>query len=387
MYLLRFAPLILKNALRNKRRSLLTILSISISICLLATMFSLYWSFFLRDPTADQALRLITIDRVSITNILPISYRERIRSVPGVREVMVMQWFGGVYKDSRDMRNMFARFSVEPRKLFSIFPEYRIPEDQKEAFIRDRRGCIIGKPLADRLNLKVGDRIFIKGDVFPMDLDLVLRGIYESDRDVEDLYFHHDYILEGYPVFKNYASMFIVLAEDQSRLAETAQAIDESFRNWPSETKTDTERNFEVGFLSYIGDVKMFILAVSLALAFTILLVNANTVAMTVRERTREIGVFRTLGYSEGGVLGLLLSESVTLSLIGGAAGLGLAVIVIAYLRTFPSMMVDLKPLTLKPAVVVACLGIAAMVGLASCFFPARHAARQPITEALRVVD
>jgi putative ABC transport system permease protein len=387
MYLLRFAPLILKNALRNKRRSLLTILSISISICLLATMFSLYWSFFLRDPTADQALRLITIDRVSITNILPISYRERIRSVPGVREVMVMQWFGGVYKDSRDMRNMFARFSVEPRKLFSIFPEYRIPEDQKEAFIRDRRGCIIGKPLADRLNLKVGDRIFIKGDVFPMDLDLVLRGIYESDRDVEDLYFQHDYILEGYPVFKNYASMFIVLAEDQSRLAETAQAIDESFRNWPSETKTDTERNFEVGFLSYIGDVKMFILAVSLALAFTILLVNANTVAMTVRERTREIGVFRTLGYSEGGVLGLLLSESVTLSLIGGAAGLGLAVIVIAYLRTFPSMMVDLKPLTLKPAVAVACLGIAAMVGLASCFFPARHAARQPITEALRVVD
>lgn len=387
MQLLRFGPLILKNALRNKRRSLLTILSISISICLLATMFSLYWSFFLRDPTADQALRLITIDRVSITNILPISYRERIRNVPGVREVMVMQWFGGVYKDSRDMRNMFARFSVEPRKLFTIFPEYRIPEDQKEAFIRDRRGCIIGKPLAERLNLKVGDRIFIKGDVFPMDLDLVLRGIYESDREVEDLYFQHDYILEGYPVFKNYASMFIVLAEDQGRLAETAQAIDESFRNWPSETKTDTERNFEVSFLSYIGDVKMFILAVSLALAFTILLVNANTVAMTVRERTREIGVFRTLGYSEGGVLSLLLSESVTLSLIGGIAGLGLAVLVIAYLRTFPSMMVDLKPLALKPAVVLACLAIAAMVGLASCFFPARHAARQPITEALRVVD
>lgn len=387
MHLLRFGPLIFKNALRNKRRSLLTILSISISICLLATMFSLYWSFFLRDPTADQALRLITIDRVSITNVLPISYRERIRNVPGVREVMVMQWFGGVYKDSRDMRNMFARFSVEPRKLFTIFPEYRIPEDQKEAFIRDRRGCIIGKPLAERLNLKVGDRIFIKGDVFPMDLDLVLRGIYESDRDVEDLYFQHDYILEGYPLFKNYASMFIVLAEDQSRLAETAQAIDESFRNWPSETKTDTERNFEVGFLSYIGDVKMFILAVSLALAFTILLVNANTVAMTVRERTREIGVFRTLGYSEGGVLSLLLSESVTLSLIGGVVGLGLAVILIAYLRTLPSMMVDLKALALKPAVVLACLAIAAMVGLASCFFPARHAARQPITEALRVVD
>jgi len=387
MTLLRHGPLIVKNALRNKRRSLLTILSISISICLLATMFALYWSFFLRDATTEQALRLITIDRVSITNIMPISYRDRIRSVPGVREVMVMQWFGGVYKDSRDMRNMFARFSVEPRKLFTIFPEYHLPDDQKEAFFRDRRGCIIGRPLADRLNLKVGDRLFIKGDVIPMDLDLILRGIYDSNRNVEDLYFQHDYIQEGYPVFKNFTSMFIVLAEDQTRLAEVSQAIDDSFRNWPSETKTDTERAFEVGFLSYIGDVKMFILAVSLALAFTILLVNANTVAMTVRERTREIGVLRTLGYGEGGVLALILSESIVLALIGGITGLVLAAFVISWLRTFPSMLVDLKPLTLTVPVIMACLCIAGIVGAASCFFPARQAARRPITEALRVVD
>ncbi len=338
-------------------------------------------------PTADQALRLITIDRVSITNIMPISYRDRIRSVPGVREVMVMQWFGGVYKDSRDMRNMFARFSIEPSKLFTIFSEYKMPDDQKQAFLRDRRGCIIGKPLADRLNLKVGDRIYVKGDIFPMDLDLILRGIYDSDRKVEDLYFQHDYILEGYPVFKNFASMFIVLADDQTRLAEVSRAIDDSFRNWPSETKTDTERAFEVGFLSYIGDVKMFILAISMALAFTILLVNANTVAMTVRERTREIGVLRTLGYSEGGVLALILSESIVLALIGGITGLVMAAFVMSYLRTLPSMLVDLKPLALTPTVVTACLCIAGFVGAASCFFPARQAARRPITEALRVVD
>lgn len=387
MRLLRYGPLILKNALRNRRRSILTVLSIAVSICLLATMFALYYSFFLRDATADQALRLITINRVSITNVIPISYRERIRSVHGVREVMVMQWFGGVYKDSRDMRNMFARFSIEPRKLFTMFPEYHMPEDQKQAFFRDRQGCIVGRPLAERLNLKLGDRIFIKGDVFPMDLDLVLRGIYTSDRDVEDLYFHHDYILEGYPVFKNFASMFIVLAENQSQLAELASRIDETFRNSPSETKTDTERAFEVGFLSYIGDVKMFLLAVSLALAFTILLVNANTVAMTVRERTREIGVLKTLGYSRGGVLGLLVSEAMLLSLLGGVAGLALAAIVVSYLRTFPAMLVDLKPVKLTPLIVAACLGISALVGLASCYLPARKAAGRPITEALRVVD
>jgi putative ABC transport system permease protein len=387
MELLRYGPFIVKNALRNKRRSLLTVLSISISIGLLGTMFSLYWSFFLREATDDQALRLITIDRVSITNVMPISYRERIRSTPGVREVMVMQWFGGVYKDGRDMRNMFARFSIEPRKLFTIFPEYQMSEEQKEAFIRDRRGCIIGRPLADRLNLKVGDRIFIKGDVFPMDLDLVLRGIYDSRRNVEDLYFQHDYILEGYPVFKNFASMFIVLATDQKRLGEVARDIDNSFRNWPNETKTDTERAFEVGFLSYIGDVKMFLLAVSMALAFTILLVNANTVAMSVRERTREIGVLKTLGYTDGGVLGLLLSESVALSLIGGAMGLLLTALVVSYLHTLPTMLVDLKPVALTPEIAAACLAIAAMVGLASCFFPALRAARRPITEALRVVD
>lgn len=387
MELLRYGPLVLKNALRNKRRSLLTVLSISISICLLGTMFALYWSFFLREATDDQALRLITIDRVSITNVMPISYRERIRSAPGVREVMVLQWFGGVYKDSRDMRNMFARFSVEPRKLFTVFPEYQMPEDQKEAFFRDRRGCIVGRPLADRLGLKIGDRIFIKGDVFPMDLDLVLRGIYDSRREVEDLYFQHDYILEGYPVFKNYASMFIVLATDQKRLGEVAQTIDASFRNWPNETKTDTERAFEVGFLSYVGDVRMFLLAVSLALGFTILLVNANTVAMSVRERTREIGVLKTLGYTEGGVLGLLLAESVALSLIGGAAGLLLAGLVVAELRTLPAMLLDLKPLRITPEIALGCLAIAALVGVASSLFPARRAARRPITEALRVVD
>ncbi len=387
MILLRYFPLILKNALRNRRRSVLTMLSIAVSICLLATMFALYYSFFLRDATAEQALRLITIHRVSITNVIPIAYRERIRSVPGVREVMVMQWFGGVYKDSRDMRNMFARFSIEPRKLFTMFPEYEMPEDQKQAFFRDRRGCIVGRPLAERLNLRIGDRIYIKGDVFPMDLDLVLRGIYTSSREVEDLYFHHDYILEGYPVFKNFASMFIVLAEDQSRLSELASAIDDTFRNSPAETKTDTERAFEVGFLSYIGDVKMFLLAVSLALAFTILLVNANTVAMSVRERTREIGVLKTLGFSTGGVLNLLVSESVLLACLGGAMGLVMSAFVMSYVRTFPSMLVDLKPVRVTPAIAAACLAVSALVGLASCYFPARAAARKPITEALRVVD
>lgn len=387
MRLLRYIPLILKNALRNRRRSVLTVLSIAVSICLLATMFALYYSFFLRDATTEQALRLITIHRVSITNVIPISYRERIRAVPGVREVMVLQWFGGVYKDSRDMRNMFARFSAEPRKLFTMFPEYNMPEDQKQAFYRDRRGCIVGRPLAERLNLKIGDRIYIKGDVFPMDLDLILRGIYSSNREVEDLFFHHDYILEGYPVFKNFASMFIVLAEDQNRLAELSAAIDDTFRNSPAETKTDTERAFEVGFLSYIGDVKMFLLVVSLALAFTILLVNANTVAMSVRERTREIGVLKTLGYSTGGVLGLLVSESVLLAILGGASGLFMSIFVLSYLRTLPSMLVDLKPVRLTPAIVISCLAVAALVGLASCYFPARKAARRPITEALRVVD
>jgi putative ABC transport system permease protein len=379
--------LMARNILRNRRRSLLTVLSIAISICLLGVMLSLYRSFFLEPPAELQSLRLITVNRVSITNVLPISYRERIRQVPGVEEVTVMQWYGGTYKDNRDIANIFARFAIEPAKLFRIFPEFRVDPEQKKAFLADRRGCLVGRPLAERLGLKVGDRVHVQGDLYPVDLDLIVRGIYSSPRDSQNLYFDNAYLEEGAPNFKNFAMLYVLRVRPGHDLQAVARAIDEQFRNSLAETKTDTERAFEAGFLSYLGNVKLFIAALGGALTFTILLVAANTMAMSARERVREVAILRTLGYSRGALFGLLAGEGVGLALCGGALGTLLARMICLWLKTLPSLMVNLGGAQVTAGVAAACLGASAAIGLASSAVPAWGAARRPITQALRFVD
>lgn len=380
-------PLVWKNVFRNRRRSVLTILSMAISICLLGVMLSLYWSFFTRPPGEAQAMRLITINRVSITSVLPISYREKIRTVPGVDEVMVMQWYGGTYKDARDYRNIFARFAVEPEKLFRLYPEYRIVEEQKRAFLADRRGCILGRPLAERLGLRVGDRMHVQGDIYPVDLDLIVHGFYDSKRDGQNMFFHNAYLEEGAPNFKNFAMMYVVRAREGADPREVAGRIDGTFRNSLAETKTDTERAFEVSFLSYVGDVKMFIGALASALTFTILLVAGNTMAMSARERVREVGAMRTMGFTPGALFGLLTGEGVALAMLGGAIGIGLAEGVCAGLRELPSIVVDLGTLHVNATVAAECLGASLLIGVFGSAIPAWSASRKPITTALRFVD
>lgn len=381
--------MILKNALRNRRRSLLTVGSIGASLGLLAVLISLYFAFFLKDQsTPESALRLVVRNRVSLATVLPVSHGERIRHIRGVKEVMILQWFGGKYKDERELKNFFARFSVDPEKLFTVYPDYRISEEEKQAFLRDRTGCVIGNGLVARHGFKIGDRITLTGDIFPVTLELTVRGVYTKERDNENLFFHHKYMQEGLPAgFKNIVSNFVVLAEGPSEVAGTAERIDEAFRNSLAETKTETERAFELSFLSYLGDVKMFLIGISAALTFTLLLVSANTMAMSVRERVREIGILRTFGYSRTTVLGLILAESVALGLAGGLVGLGLAGGLVLGLRHTPIIFVDLKALTLEPGVMLLCLALAAAIGFVSSFVPAWSAAGRPIVDALRFND
>jgi putative ABC transport system permease protein len=387
MNLVRDLPLLLRNAVRNRRRSLLTVLSVAVSICLLGVMLSLYHSFFLRPPDEGQSLRLVTINRVSIMTVLPISYGDKIRRISGVTETTSLQWFGGTYKDNRDVRNMFARFSVDPKKLFVIYPEYSVPEDQKQAFLADRRGCIVGRPLAERLGLKLGDHVLIEGDIYPVNLDLIVKAIYDSLRDNENLFFHSAYLEESAPDYRDFAMLFVSRAEDGTDLRQLANVIDATFRNSMAETRTDTERAFEVSFLSYLGNVKMFIFAVAIALTFTILLVLANSMAMSARERVREMGVMRTLGFTPGSLFVLLVGEAVVLALAGGLCGVLLAEAICAGLRAMPSIFVDLKPVRVTPLLACLCLAVAAAIGAISSSIPAWGTSRKPITEALRFVD
>lgn len=383
------APLILKNCLRNRRRSILTILSIAASFCLLGVLMAMYYAFYIASPSPDQSLRLITRNRISITNFMPLSYRDRIKGVPGVREVSVYQWFGGVYKDSRDLKNFFPRFAVEPEKLIRLHPEYHLSDEERVAFERERTACIMGRSLAERLGLHIGDHVTIVGDIYSgVTLELTLRGLYDSVQDNENCFFSWTYLSESISArARDRIGMFALMANNPDEVPLVAKRIDALFRNAPEETKTESEHAFALNFLGYIGNVKLFLLSICGALTFTVLLVAANTMAMSVRERVGEVGILKTLGYTRESILGLIVAESMLLALIGGLLGLGLAGGIVAGLHRLPTVFVDLKGLTIPIPVSGLSLLMAMLLGAASAVVPAWSASRMSIVEALRFND
>lgn len=386
--MLKYLPLVARNALRSRRRTLLTTLSIAASLCLLGVLMALYHAFFFSEASAEQALRLLTRNRISLANTVPVSYMDKIRQVPGVREVIIMQWFGGTYKDARDPRNFFARFAVEPEKLFTVYSEYRVPGEQRKAFLQERTACLVGRKLADRLGFRLGDRIVLKGDIFPITLELTVRAIYESRRDNENLMFHYAYLREALPRSRqDMVSTFGLLADRPESVPRIAEAVDEMFRNAPVQTKTESERAFELSFISFLGNVKLFLLSICAAVTFTILLVSASTMAMSVRERVREVGILKTLGFTPAAILGVIVAESVFIALLGGVLGLALATGICALLRQAPSLVTDMSRLTISPTVFALSLLIAGLIGVVSSLVPAWSASRRPIVESLRFTD
>jgi putative ABC transport system permease protein len=384
----RHLSLIFRNSLRNRRRSLLTIVSIAVSLCLLGLLVALYRAFFFSEATPDQALRLVTRHRVSLANPLPLSYLQRIKQVPGVKEVMVFQWFGGTYKDNRDSANMFARFGVDADKFGIVNPEYKLSEEERQAFIREPAACIVGRKTAARHNMKIGDRITIIGDIYPVNLELVLRGIYSGPVDNESLIFNYKYLNESLSGdMRDTVGTFNIRMERPEDANAISKSVDDMFRNSPAQTKTETEQAFGLSFLAFLGDVKLILLSICAAVVFTILLVSGNTMAMSVRERVREVGILKTLGFTNGAVLWLLVGEAIVIALIGGALGVALASGLCAMIRTLPSMFADLSQLRITASVAVICLFAAGMIGLVSSFIPAWGASRRPITEALKYSD
>jgi putative ABC transport system permease protein len=385
---MRYVPLILKNCWRNRRRTLLTIASIGVSMCLLGVMMSMYHAFYLSGPVADEALRLVVRNRVSLTVPVPLAYQSRIKQIPGVREVMIGNWFGGTYKDNRDPKNMFARFAVEPEKLFTVYGEMRIPDEEKQAFIHDRAGCIVGRDIANTHGFKVGDRIPIIGDIYPGNYEFTVRGIFDWPRTSDVMYLNKEYVEQGLPERRRGAvGLYYVLIDDPEHASRISSAIDAEFRNSTAETKTETEQAFTVGFLSLLGNVKMFLIAISGAVTFTILLVSANTMAMSVRERVREVGVLKTLGFAPGAILGLILGEAFAISMAGGLIGYLISTGLMRGIAKSPigGFLPSLPPI--EPAVAAACIGTAGIVGLLSSLVPALGASRMSIVQALRSSD
>lgn len=385
----RYLSFIFKSSLRNRRRSVLTVASIAVSLCLLGVLMAMYTVLFLsNEATPAQALRLVVHHRVSITQPLPVAYEQQIRTMPGVRDVMIWQWFGGVYKDARDPNNFFARLVVEPEHFFNIRSELVMPEDQKQAFIHIRSGCIVGKKLADRLHIKLGDHVNIQGDIFPVNPELTVVGIYTDPTNVEEesLYFNYKYLREalGGNTQQDLVGAFLVQCDTAGAVPRVADAIDQRFAESQYPTKSESEKAFQLSFIAFLGNLKLFLAAICGAVTFTILLVSANTISMSVRERVREVGVLKTLGFTPGSILGIIIGEAVVIAAIGGVIGALLAGGLCTFVRNFPYTQAFFRNLFFTPGVAATAIATALLIGFISAFVPAYGASRTSIIDSLR---
>lgn len=374
-----------KNAFRNKRRTALTVLSIAFPLLLLSFLMSLWRAFYADDLRSDESnQRLIVRHKVSLANLIPVSYRDKIRQVPGVTHVVPFNWFGGVYKDTTQ-KNFFARFGTDPDEFFEVYPELSLPADQAEAWKKDRAGAVADVELAKKYGWKVGDRIVLVGDIYPTTLELTLRGLYTAKIPNNSLYFNWKYVEEGVPFAKGQAGMFGVMVDSPKDVNQVSQAVDATFANAPEPTRTETEKAFGLSFLAMLGNIKAFILIISSATVFTILLVSGNTMAMSIRERTREVAVLKTLGFTRGTILGLFIGEAIAISAVGGVFGTLIALLALSG-GTHAPQGANLFVIALHEWKFTAptAWGVAILAGLLSSAIPAYGASRTGIVEGLR---
>lgn len=380
-------PLILHNVVRNRRRSLLTLGSTAVSLGILGVMAALYLGFFLPEQSSpSEARRLIVRHKVSLTQALPIAYRQRIAEVPGVEGISGWQWFGGIYKDNRDPRNFFAQFGVEPAQILLVRPDLTLPEDQREAFVRKRTAAVVTRALADRMSWRIGERIPLTSDIFNLTLEFDLVGIMDAPNEDRFLLFNREYLRESLSggnadASRDQVGTFLIIIDRPERAERVAADIDGMFANSPFPTKTETEQQFGVAFINFLGNVKLYLMVICGAVTFTILLVSANTVAMSVRERTRELAILRTLGYTPAEILRVVIGESVLISLVGGLVGAGISMVIVGAVSSFGGFFEAIQPRWEQLAAVVV---VAVVVGLLSAVVPAVAAAKRNIVESLR---
>jgi putative ABC transport system permease protein len=374
---------IVRNTFRNKRRSLLTMISISFSLLLLTLMISIWRAFYIDQVAPEASRRLIIRDRVSLAFFLPAYYREKIRAVPGVTAVVPETWFGGRYIDDRP-EHFFAQVATDPDEYLKVASDKIVPPEQLKSWQQDRAGAMVDATLAKKYGWKIGDHITLQGTIFSVDPQLTIRAIYHRDPPQNTLYFHTKYLEEAVPWFKGQAGWYAAQIDSANNVGRVSEQIDGMFRNSPLPTKSESEKAFQLGFVASLGNVKAFILGICGAVAFAIMLVSANTMAMSVRSRTREVALLKTLGFTRRRVLAIFVSESVALSIAGGVLGILIAIPLIALLtRSFIALAVPLDMKVNTPTVALA-LFVAVALGLVSGYFPAYNASRTGIVEGLR---
>lgn len=379
---MKYGKLIWKNVWRNKRRTLLTISSLIVSLFLIITLATVLTEFT-RGSSEANPLRLVTRHNVSLTFSMPVAYKQRIASVPGAKQVMLMQWFGGIYKDER---NFFANFAVDADLLREVMTEMKTSDEEWRSFVQDRQGAIVGQKLVTLHGFHNGQRITLKSPIFDRSLEFIIRGVYAGG-DEKTLYFHYNYLNESSPEWgKDRVGTFSILASSAADVPRISQAVDSMFLNTDAPTKTESEREFAISFETMMGGVKQFMYGIMAAITFSLLLVMANSMAMSVRERIREVGTLKALGFQRGTIVWLFLGESLLVAVLGAGLGVGLAV---GIFRSFDLSLYIPNFYSFVPTkeTLVAAFLLAIGVGLLSVVYSAYRVSGSTIAEALRSTE
>jgi len=382
---MRFAGLLFSNFKRHKTRTILTLLSIIVAFILFAYLGAIRTAFDYGVSIAGQD-RLIVRHKVSIIQLLPASYEADIERIDGVADATHATWFGAIYQDPK---NFFGQMPVKPEEFMAMYPEYVLPKDQMDAWLKTRTGAIVGRTTAERFGWKIGDKIPLmatywraKGGERLWTFDLV--GIYDGARDETDtsnFYFRHDYFEETRYAGQGRIGWYIIRVKDPKRAEAVAKAVDAEFANSPAETKTETEGAFVKGFAEQAGNIAAIVIFVLGVVFFTILLVAGNTMAQAVRERTSELGVLKAIGFTDSQVLGLVLAESLLIAVVGGGIGLALGAM---FVGAGDPTNGALPVFILRPIYVAFGIVCIVALGVVSGILPALQAMRMNAVDALR---
>jgi putative ABC transport system permease protein len=374
---------VIRNALRNKRRAALSVCSMAVSLFLLVTMLTLRREFTLPPEDVGASLRIAIRNKVSLGVPLPARQLQVLDRIPGLAAVTPFSFFGGRFRDQEF--TPFAQFGVDPARFTNVFVEAKAPADQLDAWIRDRTACLVGKDTMEQYGLKIGDRMRLTGTFYPFDLDLLIAGVYEGSLDDRNVFFHHKLIDEA--LDQGTVGTWWARAESAEVVPDVIRAINAAFANSAAEVRAETERAFQMSFVSMWGNIQLLILRICYAVGFTLLLVTVSTMSMAIRERFRELAILKALGYRRRELFAFILAESFGLAMLGACLGAGGAWLFFG--------SIDIQQLSngiflyfeVTPRILGTAFFVAAALGIVASIAPALAVMRTSVVEGLRTLD
>jgi putative ABC transport system permease protein len=379
---MKFSKLIYRNIFRNRLRAVLTVLLMAAIFFFIATLLSILENFTMFSEGGKGQNRLAVQSAISLANGLPVAQEAKIRQIPGLVDVCQMQWIGAYYKEPK---NFFSNFAIDHHHQRTVFDDYAIPDKEFEAYANDRQGAIVGPELMKRFNWKIGDRVTLKSTIFPFNPELTIRGVYNHPLDTSSFFFHMDYFQQALGD-QGEVGMFWIKVKDRNNMTAISKQIDDMFRNSTDPTETFTEKEFQMNFLSMMGNIQLLFHSISLCSIVMVILLAAITMSMSARERVTEIAVLKAIGFPRGLVLTLMLTEFTLLTLFGGLVGVLGGKLVYQFVNMTKLTQGFLVNFSLYPQAIITCLVASLAVGLLAGGWPAMRSANMSVVDGLRKV-